>query len=89
MSITVQRKSSIIKEYAGNSENTGLTEVQVALLTERIVSLTAHMREHSKDCHTRRGLMMLVSNRKRLLRYLKNSDEARYLKLIERLGLRK
>jgi small subunit ribosomal protein S15 len=89
MSITVQKKSLIIEEHAQDDKNTGLSEVQIALLTERIVNLTTHMQEHKNDCHTRRGLMVLVSKRKRLLKYLKNSDEERYLKLIEKLGLRK
>ncbi|MDR2075067.1 MAG: 30S ribosomal protein S15 [Holosporales bacterium] len=83
------RKSDLIAKYARNESDTGLSEVQIALLTDRIVNITAHMQEHKKDYHSRRGLLMLVSNRKRLLKYLKNNDEARYTKIIEKLGLRR
>ena len=82
-------KEKIIKEY-GNSENdTGSTEVQVALLTQRINDLTDHLKIHKKDHHTRRGLLMLVGKRKRLLQYLENQDVERYRSLIDKLGLRK
>ena len=82
-------KEKLIKEY-GNSENdTGSTEVQVALLTQRINDLTDHLKIHKKDHHTRRGLLMLVGKRKRLLQYLENQDVERYRSLIDKLGLRK
>ena len=89
MSITNARKQDLIKEYATKATDTGSPEVQVAILTERIVNLTSHLGDHKKDFHSRRGLLMLVSRRRRLLDYLKSTDESRYLKLIERLGLRR
>lgn len=89
MSITSQRKQEVIKDFATQKTDTGSPEVQVAVLTERIVNLTAHMGNHKKDFHSRRGLLMLVSRRRSLLDYLKRVDESRYLKLIERLGLRR
>lgn len=89
MSITSIRKQEVIKEYATQATDTGSPEVQVAVLTERILNLTAHLGTHKKDFHSRRGLLMLVSRRRRLLDYVKRTDEARYLKLIERLGLRR
>ncbi len=89
MSITNERKQAVIKEYATKKEDTGSPEVQVAILTERIVNLTAHLGDHKKDFHSRRGLLMWVSRRRRLLDYLKRIDAARYTTLIERLGLRR
>lgn len=89
MSITSKRKQEVIKEFATQKTDTGSPEVQVAVLTERILNLTAHLGDHKKDFHSRRGLLMLVSRRRSLLDYLKNTDESRYLKLIERLGLRR
>lgn len=89
MSVTAERKEQIIKEFARREGDTGSSEVQVAILTERIRNLTEHMNNHKKDYHTRRGLLMLVSNRRKLLSYLKSTDESRYLELIKKLGLRK
>jgi small subunit ribosomal protein S15 len=89
MSITSARKTEVIKEFATQKTDTGSPEVQVAVLTERIVNLTGHLGSHKKDFHSRRGLLMLVSRRRSLLDYLKRVDETRYLKLIERLGLRR
>ena len=79
----------IIKEYGKSEKDTGSTEVQVALLTQRINDLTDHLKTHKKDHHTRRGLLMLVGKRKRLLQYLENQDVERYRSLIDKLGLRK
>ncbi len=89
MSITNIRKQEVIKEFATQKTDTGSPEVQVAVLTERIVNLTAHLGEHVKDFHSRRGLLMLVSRRRRLLDYLKRTDVSRYTQLISRLGLRR
>ncbi len=89
MSITPEKKQEIVKKYAINKTDTGSPEVQVALLTERIVNLTDHFKEHRKDNHSRRGLMKMVDNRRRLLTYLKNQDQERYAQLIKSLGLRK
>ena len=89
MSITSVRKQEVIKDFATQKTDTGSPEVQVAVLTERIINLTAHLGSHKKDFHSRRGLLMLVSRRRRLLDYVKRIDENRYLKLIERLGLRR
>ncbi len=89
MSITAERKSALIKEYATTPEDTGSPEVQVAVLTERISNLTEHFKTHKKDNHSRRGLLKLVSGRRRLLDYVKSKDEARYRGLIERLGIRR
>jgi len=89
MSITPARKQEVVKEYAVNKTDTGSPEVQVAILTERIVNLTEHFKEHAKDNHSRRGLMKMVNQRRRLLSYLKKTDEERYQQLIKRLGLRK
>ena len=89
MSITPERKSELIKEYAIKDADTGSPEVQVAILTERIVNLTEHFKDHSKDNHSRRGLLKMVSLRRRLLDYVKRKDEQRYKSLIERLGLRR
>ena len=89
MSITAERKTALIAKYAVNEGDTGSPEVQVAVLSERIVNLTEHFKIHKKDRHSRRGLLMLVSRRRRLLDYVKRIDEARYSSLIERLGLRR
>lgn len=89
MSITPERKSALIKEYATNKDDTGSPEVQVAILSERIANLTEHFKIHGKDNHSRRGLLKLVSTRRRLLDYVKRSDMDRYSTLIERLGLRR
>lgn len=89
MSITAERKKSLISEYATKSGDTGSPEVQVAILTERIVNLTEHFKTHNKDNHSRRGLLKLVSQRRRLLDYLKAKEEKRYRALIERLGIRR
>ena len=82
-------KDKIIKEYGKSEKDTGSTEVQVALLTQRINDLTDHLKLHKKDHHTRRGLLMLVGKRKRLLQYLENQDVERYRSIIDKLGLRK
>ena len=85
----MKTKEELIKEYGKSDNDTGSTEVQVALLTKRIDDLTGHLKEHKKDHHTRRGLLMLVGKRKRLLQYLENQDVKRYRSLIDKLGLRK
>lgn len=89
MSITAQRKQELINEYATEAKDTGSPEVQVAVLSERISNLTEHFKTHKHDHHSRRGLLILVGRRRRLLDYLKRKDEARYNALIKRLGLRK
>ena len=89
MSITSERKKELIHDYAIHENDVGSPEVQVAILTERIKNLTEHMRLHKNDFHTRRGLLMMVGKRRRLLDYLKKVDILRYQKLIERLELRK
>ncbi len=89
MSITGERKIELIEEFAQKSNDTGSPEVQVAVLTERISNLTEHFKAHKKDVHSRRGLLMMVSKRRRLLAYLKSKDEDRYQKLIQRLSLRR
>ncbi len=89
MSITPERKEALIKEYAINDTDTGSPEVQVAILTARIVTLTEHFKTHKKDNHSRRGLLKMVSQRRRLLDYVKSKDGARYRTLIERLGIRR
>lgn len=89
MSITAERKAELITEYATAPGDTGSPEVQVAILTERIVNLTEHLKEHNKDFHSRRGLLMMVGQRRRLLDYVKRKDAARYETLIGRLGLRR
>lgn len=89
MSITEERKAELIKEYATNSGDTGSPEVQVAVLTERIKNLTGHFQDHKKDNHSRRGLLKMVSQRRRLLDYVKGKDEERYKSLISRLGIRR
>ncbi|MGH6763290.1 MAG: 30S ribosomal protein S15 [Phyllobacterium sp.] len=89
MSITAERKQALIVEYGTKAGDTGSPEVQVAVLTERIVNLTEHFKDHKKDNHSRRGLLKLVSQRRSLLDYLKKVDESRYLTLIGKLGLRR
>ena len=89
MSVAPERKSEIIQQYAVKTGDTGSPEVQVAILTERIVNLTEHFKFHKKDNHSRRGLLKMVNQRRNLLDYLKRKDEQRYLSLIKRLGLRK
>ncbi len=87
--ISAQRKSEILGEYRTHESDTGSPEVQIALLTERIVELTEHFKTHKKDHHSRRGLLKLVSQRRRLLDYLRGIDPERYRTLIGRLGLRR
>lgn len=89
MSITAERKSALISDYATKAGDTGSPEVQVAILTSRISTLTEHFKTHKKDNHSRRGLLKLVSQRRSLLDYLKKKDEPRYRTLIERLGIRR
>ncbi len=89
MSIAADRKVEVVKEYARKEGDTGSPEVQVAILTERIVNLTEHFKIHKKDVHSRRGLLTMVSTRRKLLDYVKKKDEARYRDLIGRLGLRR
>jgi small subunit ribosomal protein S15 len=89
MSIAAQRKKKLIEEYAREKGDTGSPEVQVAILTERIGNLTEHFKTHKKDNHSRRGLLKLVSQRRRLLDYVKSRDEERYTKLITSLGIRR
>jgi small subunit ribosomal protein S15 len=89
MSITAERKSALIKEYATVEGDTGSPEVQVAILTERINNLTEHFKGHKKDNHSRRGLLAMVSTRRSLLDYVKGKEEARYTKLITALGIRR
>jgi small subunit ribosomal protein S15 len=89
MSITAERKAELIKEHARADGDTGSPEVQVAILTERILNLTEHFKGHHKDNHSRRGLLMMVNKRRSLLDYLRKKDEGRYVSLIGKLGLRK
>ncbi|MGH6718977.1 MAG: 30S ribosomal protein S15 [Alphaproteobacteria bacterium] len=89
MSISAERKGALIKDYSRGDADTGSPEVQVAILSERIANLTEHFKTHKKDVHSRRGLLTMVSRRRRLLDYLKDRDSARYAELIERLGLRR
>jgi small subunit ribosomal protein S15 len=89
MSITTARKAELIKDYAAKAGDTGSPEVQVALLSERINSLTEHFKSHVKDNHSRRGLLKLVSQRRQILDYLRRTDDSRYKGLIERLGIRR
>lgn len=87
--LTKEQKEAIIKEYGRGNNDTGSPEVQIALLTTRINELTEHLKEHKKDHHSRRGLLKMVGQRRRLLAYLKDIDIERYRALIEKLGLRK
>ena len=89
MSITAERKSEVIKEYAKGTNDTGSPEVQIAILSERIKNLTEHLQGHEKDFHSRRGLLVMVGQRRRLLDYLKKKSNARYTEVIGRLGLRR
>ena len=89
MSISAERKQELIKEYETTSGDTGSPEVQIAILTERITNLTEHFKTHAKDNHSRRGLLKMVSQRRRLLDYVKSCDQDRYVKLINRLGIRR
>ncbi|MBO6548717.1 MAG: 30S ribosomal protein S15 [Rhizobiales bacterium] len=89
MSISPARKQELIKEYAVKPDDTGSPEVQVAILTERITNLTEHFQDHKKDNHSRRGLLKMVSQRRRLLDYVKGKNEERYQDLIKRLGIRR
>ena len=89
MSITAERKQELIGEYETKKGDTGSPEVQVAILTERINTLSEHMQQHKKDLHSRRGLLALVAKRRKLLDYLKKKEESRYQELIKRLGIRR
>jgi small subunit ribosomal protein S15 len=89
MSLTKEKKSELIGKYGRGDNDTGSAEVQVALLTERINELTEHLRTHAKDHHSRRGLLMLVGKRRRMLRYLERTDLERYRALVKELGLRR
>jgi len=89
MTLTQERKAEIVAQFGENAEDTGNTRVQIALLTQRINDLTGHLREHSKDHHSRRGLLMLVGQRRRLLNYMQRSDLEGYRSLIRELGLRR
>lgn len=89
MSITVEEKTRLMKEFGTKPGDTGSPEVQVAILSSRIATLTDHFKTHVKDNHSRRGLLMMVAQRRKLLDYLKGKDEARYTGLIEKLGLRR
>ncbi len=89
MSITAERKTALVEEYGTHEGDTGSPEVQVAILTERITNLTEHLKTHKKDFHSRRGLLKLVAQRRKLLDYVKGKDEGRYQDLIQRLGLRR
>lgn len=89
MSITAERKQVLVKEYATKEGDTGSPEVQIAILSERIANLTEHFKTHDKDNHSRRGLLKMVSLRRRLLDYVKAHDAERYKSLIERLGIRR
>ena len=89
MSITAERKQKLIKNHGRGKDDTGSPEVQVAILTDRINTLTSHFKTHAKDNHSRRGLLMMVNKRRSLLDYLRGEDETRYTDLIAKLGLRK
>lgn len=89
MSITPERKQELIKDYARSEGDTGSPEVQVAVLTERIVNLTEHFKEHKHDNHSRHGLIKMVNQRRKLLDYVKGKEQARYASLIQRLGIRR
>ena len=89
MSITAEEKAKVIKEFATKDGDTGSPEVQIAILTSRISTLTEHFKTHAKDNHSRRGLLKLVAQRRKLLDYLKGKEEARYQDVIKRLGIRR
>ncbi len=89
MSTVKEKKQEVIKDFKKHDSDTGSPEVQIALLSERINSLTEHFKKHKKDYHSRRGLLMLVNKRRKLLRYLRSADNAKYTELIKKLGLRK
>ena len=89
MSITDERKAELIKEYSTKEGDTGSPEVQVAIISERIINLTDHLKTHKKDFHSRRGLLVMVGQRRRLLDYVKRKKVSRYEDLIKRLGLRR
>jgi small subunit ribosomal protein S15 len=89
MSITAERKQAVMSDFATRSNDTGSPEVQVAVLTERISNLTEHLKSHKKDFASRRGLLMMVGRRRRLLDYLRRKDQSRYQTVVERLGLRR
>ena len=89
MSISAERKEALIKEHATAAGDTGSPEVQIAILSERISNLTEHFKTHAKDHHSRRGLLKMVSQRRRLLDYVKDRDEERYQGIIKKLGLRR
>jgi small subunit ribosomal protein S15 len=89
MSVTAERRAALVSDYATGKDDTGSPEVQVALLSERIGNLTEHLKIHAKDFHSRRGLLMLVGRRRRLLDYLKHKDHGRYEVIIGRLNLRR
>ena len=89
MALTAQDKANIVKEYQIQEGDTGSPEVQVAILTERIINLTGHMNTHKKDLHSRRGLLIMVGQRRRLLDYLRRKNEDRYKDVIQKLGLRR
>jgi|TARA_R110000772_G_scaffold73216_9_gene160056 small subunit ribosomal protein S15 len=89
MSITAERKQELIGEFQSGNGDTGSPEVQVAILTERIANLTEHMKTHKRDFHSRRGLLMMVGQRRRLLDYLKKKNDGRYEELVKRLGIRR
>ncbi len=89
MSITAERKQELIKDNATKAGDTGSPEVQIAILTERINQLTEHFKTHKKDNHSRRGLLKMVGQRRQLLDYVKRKDQARYQRIIEKLGIRR
>jgi small subunit ribosomal protein S15 len=89
MTVTQERKRELVEKFGGGPADTGRTEVQIALLTERINDLTSHLRTHGKDHHSRRGLLILVGKRRRLLGYLQRTDLERYRALLRELGLRR
>jgi small subunit ribosomal protein S15 len=89
MSITIERKAILVTEYGKAPGDTGSAEVQIAILSERIRNLTEHLQTHKKDVHSRRGLLVMVGQRRRLLDYLKNKHRPRYDEIIQRLGLRR
>jgi len=89
VTISVKEKKEIVVEFGEDEKNTGSTEVQVAILTKKINSLTEHFKVNKKDHHSKRGLLGMINNRRKLLKYLKNQDEVRYSNLIKKLGLRK